>query len=207
MVRAILDGSKTQTRRVVKPCKDRYTGCNLAPCEIAGEINSGHYENSKYNPGDQLWVRETWAHDAPTLEQCRASHEDIMGGDFHAYYRATEKYPEGLRWRPSIHMPRWASRITLEITGVRVEKLQQISEADAISEGIERIKSGLAAGGWYRYNLPGDSPVLVECGKAGKCPTAFPRLAYEALWESINGAGSWNENPWVWVVEFKRVQQ
>lgn len=125
------------------------------------------------------------------------------GGAYGPYYRATEVAPDTLRWRPSIHMPRWASRITLEIAGVRVERLQDISEADAIAEGIER---GVGFPGWYRYPLPGDSEGLAESGRLGKVPTAFPKLAYRALWESINGPGSWDANPWVWVVEFKTVK-
>ena len=83
--------------------------------------------------------------------------------------------------KPSIHMPRWASRITLEITGVRVERLQDISEADAIAEGIEALPM--------------------------KTRQATPRLDYQALWESINGPESWDENPWVWRLEFKRIKE
>lgn len=100
-------------------------------------------------------------------------------------------------------MPRWASRITLEVTGVRVERLQDISEADAIAEGVERGKD---FPGWYRGPLPGDSPGLEPSGRNFKIPTAFHQLAYRALWESINGPGSWEANPWVWVVEFKRLK-
>lgn len=88
--------------------------------------------------------------------------------------------------RPSLHMPRWASRITLEVTGVRVERLQEISEADARAEGLST-----APGGWWSG----------ADGQAG----ATPRAAFALLWNSINGADSWNENPWVWVVEFRRV--
>jgi len=106
------------------------------------------------------------------------------------------------KWRPSAHMPRWASRITLEVTGVRVERLQDISEADAIAEGIER---GAGFPGWYRGPLAGDSASLQQAGRDFKIPTAFPHLAYRALWESIHGPDSWDANPFVWVVEFRRV--
>lgn len=86
-------------------------------------------------------------------------------------------------------MPRWANRITLEVTGVRVERLQDISEADAIAEGLERDRQL-----WKHYSQPGFGWV-------------DPRQSYQTLWESINGAGSWGANPWVWVVEFKRIAQ
>lgn len=185
MVRAILDGSKTQTRRVVKPCKDRYIGCYLAPNEIAGEINGERYENSKYISGDQLWVRETWG---VLHEQfINDSHEptfwraDYSDADLAEQKAGTLWLP---RWRPSIHMFRNRSRITLEITGVRVEKLQEISEADAIAEGAKP------------YSLPvhPDRESLRHVD------------GFAALWESINGPGSWDVNPWVWVVSFERVE-
>lgn len=96
-------------------------------------------------------------------------------------YRASEDRPEWKRiWKPSIHMPRWASRITLEVTGVRVERLQDISEADAIAEGAPWAACGAPQEGSH---------------KAG----------FAQLWESINGSNSWSTNPWVWVIEFKRV--
>jgi len=101
------------------------------------------------------------------------------------------------RWTPSIHMPRWASRITLEITSVRVERLQDISEADAIAEGIERLDyQGQTS--WRDYSLNDEwaaiSPMLDS-----------PIASYKTLWESLNGKGSWDLNPWVWVIEFKKV--
>ena len=92
---------------------------------------------------------------------------------------------KGRQWRPSIHMPRWASRITLEITGVRIERLQGISENDAKAEGVEHYKPEHTAG-------------LPAC--------SAHRYAFEDLWRDINGPGSWEDNPWVWVVEFKRIQ-
>ena len=89
-------------------------------------------------------------------------------------------------WKPSIHMPRWASRITLEITGVRVERLQDISPEDCWAEGIQEMRDAGDENGELRGSVKQD---------------------YQALWESINGPGSWNANPWVWVVEFKRLEQ
>ena len=99
-------------------------------------------------------------------------------------------------WRPSIHMPRWASRITLEITDIRVERLQEISEDDAKAEGVEPWVIG---DGWREYGLPPD----VEA--AGTHPLRSARDSFASLWESINGPGSWKANPWVWVIEFRRV--
>jgi hypothetical protein len=180
MVRALLDGSKTQTRRIAK--------------EFAGRTDLDailrrfpHQNGCPYGkPGDRLWVREAWSHDARTLEECRAAYEDALaggtfaGGTYGPYYRATETAPETLRWRPSIHMPRWASRILLEIVSVRVERLQDISEADAIAEGCKNS-----------LHLPGGR---------------FANENFAHLWWSINGDGAWEVNPWVWVVEFRRVQ-
>lgn len=203
MVRALLDGSKTQTRRIVKkqpferPGKhDHRMGYISGRAEKGDEID-GFYAHTTCaggewqakcpygQPGDQLWVRETWSHDAESLEACRATVEDAMPSHAYGpYYRATESAPETLSWKPSIHMPRWVSRIQLEITGVRVERLQDISIADAMAEGVEQANKNMA----------------------GVPPCMEWRYAYEDLWRSINGVGSWDKNPWVWVVEFKRVK-
>ena len=152
MVRAILDRTKTQTRRVVK-LKPDYMETFL---RLPNKVACCPYGQ----PGGRLWVRETFEDCESALHSC-------------VLYRADGGTP-GTKWTPSIHMPRWASRITLEITGVRVERLQDISEEDAISEGTP-----FPCGGWVG--------------------------GYQKLWESIHGPGSWDLNPWVWVVEFKRV--
>ncbi len=191
MVRAILEGWKTQTRRVIKP---QPTLCERSGFRWKGYaygIGSDHLETQcnfarpacpQGKPGDRLWVRETWC----------AVDDTELDGERWVDYRATPKYsaehpagwenapdsPEALKWRPSIHMPRWASRITLEITDVRVERLQDISEDDSMAEGIL---------------FEGDQP--------------SPRDNFSALWELINGPDSWDANPWVWVIEFKRVNQ
>jgi hypothetical protein len=130
-------------------------------------------------PGDRLWVRETWGDGEEN--NCEPG----------VYYRATDpawdEEETGFRWKPSIHMPRWASRITLEVTGVRVERLNDISEADAETEGCRaEVISGTAG-----YD---DQGVISAVEK------------FRELWESINGPGSWAENPWVWVVEFERIE-
>ena len=112
--------------------------------------------------------------------------------EYGPYYRATESAPDTLRWIPAIHMFRWASRITLEITSVRVERLQDISEADAIAEGIEERVFGSDPCRWRVYGVPDTF-------------TSCPVTSYQSLWEFINGAGSWETNPWAWVVEFRRL--
>jgi hypothetical protein len=166
-------------------------GCAMAASELCREEQNVIDRTCPYGqPGDRLWVRETWA----DLEQLSAGNYQRQ-----AIYRADgiEQYGDedepvnvtapDMRWVPSIHMPRWASRILLEVVSVRVERLQDISDQDAIAEGIGLNTS--AAG----------VPMTVPAGET------LPRVAYRALWESINGTGSWDRNPWVWVVEFRRV--
>jgi len=175
MVRAILEGRKTQTRRVVKP----QPGCDPRDDE---HLDMGRCPYGQ--PGDRLWVREAWHTDERDLEYARAKHEDAMS-DSPIYYRADpENDNAGCTWRPSIHMPRWASRITLEITRVRVERLQEISEKDAIAEGADPYLHPVHPGREGLRHVDG----------------------FRSLWESINGPGSWDANPWVWVIEFKRVE-
>lgn len=202
MVRAVLDGRKTQTRRVVKPQPPKDA---VAPLCEAGwwmwqrfNAERRHYDGRTTEklwdcrcpygmPGDRLWVRETWAHDGPDLETVRARHEDAFGGGmtYGPYYLATEVAPDTLRWRPSIHMPRWASRITLEVTGIRVERLQDISEEDAEAEGVHDMLGKVTP---WKDRL---APMIVH--------------AFASTWESINGPGSWDANPFVWVLTFRRV--
>lgn len=183
MVRALLDGSKTQTRRVVKPQPDwvnpdASVGNALTVAKIGKRVGMANRICSYGQPGSRLWVRETWA--APHAYDHLPPR--MIPQDARIHYAATEDRG-GLLWRPSIHMPRWASRITLEVTGVRVERLQEISEADAMAEGVAETAK----------HLQGLSACLEHC------------YAYQDLWESINGPGSWDENPWVWVVEFKNI--
>lgn len=202
MVRAILDGKKSQTRRVAKKMVRHPDLGNLyTPGALAMEGEPQHVIERACpygRPGDRLWVRETWQ--GPLFD---GEHGDVdrrtIEKPEHCVYKADGvPAPEFIDaddnlqccWRPSIHMPRWASRITLEITSVRVERLQDISEADAIAEGIESRADGWA---WYT-------------GQDHKTSyTTQPITSYRSLWDSINGAESWAANPWVWVVEFKRV--
>jgi hypothetical protein len=207
MVRALLDGSKTQTRRVMKvqPPGD---GFQIATCmsttgdrseegkhrwakvEGVSIVEGGKdYFTCPYGyAGDRLWVRETFAASAhgPTAAVIYRADNHIRPGlgDF-----------DGEPWRPSIFMPRAASRINLEITGVRVERLQAISESDAFAEGVYE-------GTPCRCDEPLD--FVRSCGNCGGRLIDAIAL-YRNLWDSIIGAGSWNANPWVWVVEFRRV--
>ena len=196
MIRAILANTKTQTRRIFKP--DRMTwdanGRYTTHAMRGGELSitgSGPFKPSSwlhYCPygqpgGDRLYVRETWA--APHAYDHLPPR--LIPQDARIHYAATEDRG-GLLWRPSIHMPRWASRITLEVTGVRVETLQDISEADALAEGIVRQPDG-------GYGL----------GDTTHYHFTNPRYSYFSLWEAINGEGSVDANPFVWCVSFSRV--
>lgn len=210
MIRALLDGSKTQTRRAVhegerhdhifgtaeedtsgrefffcggpeeaiqppaNPMARALVGARARP--ITGAISCPYGQ-----PGDRLWVREAWA-----WYGCERDPHEVV-------YRADTAVLPPLyeRWRPSIHMFRWASRITLEITGVSVERLQDITADDAVSEGIESDRK------------PEDRVCLWRNYSTGGT-TVMQTYSYQTLWESINGAGSWEANPWVWRIEFRR---
>lgn len=213
MVRALLAGTKTQTRRVVKPqpAHPQFGKRHMLASDDEGIelfLHSATLHTairSPYGkPGDRLWVRESWMPDPP-IDDTWASTEwagcrdgKIAGVPERFQHPAFCNYAASwlhgdVRWTPSIHMPRWASRILLDVAGLRVERLQDISEADAIAEGIET--NAAWPGGFYRnYALP-------EEGDVRALP---PRDSYRSLWETINGAGSWDANPWVWVVEFRR---
>lgn len=209
MVRAILDGRKTQTRRHLASLSDPY--------------------NCPYGmPGDRLWIKETWRVAAWRCDEkkvaCdyKASPEEIRTPWIflqHETYCDVKKrqldalHCRGIKpddngvfrwdygkaplpWRPSIHMPYWASRITLEITGVRVERLQDISDNDALEEGISE-------------SIYYDAAEHALIGGATLEGHSVERCAFAGLWDSINGKRpgcSWQDNPWVWVIEFKKVQ-
>ena len=207
MVRAILAGRKTQTRRPVKidmanafdPPRGKEDVSAGYP--LFEDVEGTWHKSVDCCPfgqvGDRLWVRETWAHDAPSLEECRSRFEDLFPSSlpYGPYFRADSIHENtGLRWRPSIHMPRWASRITLEITGIRVERVQDISEYDAIADG--GLESMIEDHIWY---IPGTDPKT----------TRDPIYAFEHIWNSCYSARAlgWDVNPWVWVVEFKKVNQ
>jgi hypothetical protein len=177
MVRAILKGNKTQTRRIVKPQPVLKTGERIGNIAVKPSLEWKNGWNiflefvrnqfAPYRVGDRLWVKETF---------CAGG---ALGADGRIQYRADYpdgRNPSGLNWKPSIFMPRQASRITLEVLSVRVERVQEISEEDAQAEGTQFPAAG---------------------------PNSCYRMGYQSLWEKINGAKSWHENPWVWVVEFK----
>ncbi|EMM7212589.1 hypothetical protein WJH64_000694 [Klebsiella pneumoniae] len=234
MVRAILDGRKTQTRRIMKVqpesnqlglllITDSTKHSDIGKYHWAESNATGNHVRSKLfsSPfgavGERIWVRETWA----TLgneEGCYVDWEDNLckgdersaariyrasceqrPGDYglwsipdDAYWKPhTKEHKFEGAWRPLIHMPRWASRILLEITDVRVERLNAISEEDARAEGI-------IDGGCLNCGEP------EPCGCANPEPDATDAFAY--LWQSIYGQDNWNANPWVWVIEFKRVE-
>jgi hypothetical protein len=227
MVRALLEGRKTQTRRALKPglvehirfmgCEEDSRGgpdrendavirylddedCHSGPgwyvsCSEYPEEGSVFMRCPYGVPGDRLWVRETWA---PSLDEHGAADPNTR----YVKYRADSGEPSPSEeldwhtwprsWRPSIFMPRWASRITLEITEVRVQRLRDISEDDARAEGFSSEK------------MPG---VLIRDGKRLPAEMAFfePRSWFCALWAAINGHESVKANPWVWALTFKRI--
>ena len=205
MVRAILEGRKTQTRRIIKPTLSGIPSGGYGIGDALMPANGSKPIYPRYgHPGELLWVRETWQGpliDEELDDEFRQSPDYFKKPAFCAY-RATDTLDainadgEELGWRPSIHMPRWASRIQLEVTGVRVERLQEISEADALAEGIEPIPYTGENGGPNRFSINMGGYWLNSPTAAG---------AYRMLWETINGDGSRAANPWVWVVEFKRV--
>lgn len=219
MVRAILAGHKTQTRRVVKLDREKRAHPELS-ISMRGDGDArielwpdtgrafGNFARTSrlacpYGvPGDRLWVREAhwlygrWRKNGKTSTGRQRwrfvatyGHNVQANSGEYVRFQAPDRKPAaeelGFHRRPSIHMPRWASRITLEITGVRVERLQDISESDARAEGGS-----------------GSVGVAIEMGLE-----PFTAIdSFRAIWESINGPESWDANPWVWVVEFTRLK-
>lgn len=199
MVRAILDGRKTQTRRIMAPQPaDDIERCIFPNPEAIGWKSSLRHKHGSTtahfchygNPGDRIWVRETFQgplFDYDLMDSYCKDPTPFEKPEFCVYKADGVPAPEFYDaddelhccWRPSIHMPRWASRILLEITGVRVERLKSISDGDAIREGCSTADM-----------------------KSGDCVADV----FARLWASIYGSDSWNANPWVWVIEFKRVE-
>lgn len=234
MVRAILDGRKAQTRRPIKGfdkaheinmIDGKWVASGDAPTNYGGEVQMNDwYEIIKCpygQPGDRLVVRESWKAD-----QIWDGHKpsDIPKGEPILY--TADEHATGIvpfawgKGRPSIFLPRWASRILLEIVSVRVERLQDITATDAWAEGIGEVGKPLAALlniliaypklniGALALSMPrdfayGDDPQIPTDRE--RITWVTPRAVYAALWEAINGPGSWEANPWVWAVEFKEI--
>lgn len=204
MVRAILEGQKTQTRRIVKPQPDLVYGsipARFTPDDQRlgriGEVIRCPYGD----PGDRLWVKETTlkvedhGYEGPVYAESDDGRACLSGGLAPSDDDCTEVEPWEIKLRPSIFMPRSMARILLEVVDVRVQQIQAISPNDAIAEGIERTATG---DGWRRYADP-------KSELAGLPPCQYPRHSYRSLWELINGPMAWDNNPWVWVVEFKHL--
>jgi hypothetical protein len=232
MVRALLEGRKTQTRRLVTPgtCtvlgsrvtakSPAWTGLKLDDAEARTKSPASggprphlaapwvHPEDEargmkadaiyRVDPiievGDRLWVREAWTHDADSIEALRAAVEDVYcDGSYGPYYRATEPAPETMRWRSPIFMPRWASRLTLVVTEVRLERLGDISEADAAAEGFASGPMGdpmpeTDIGGGWTVSSPGG--------------WALAAGHFQILWTELHPEWDGYSSPWVVAVTF-----
>ncbi|HBY9726396.1 TPA: hypothetical protein MJA75_17650 [Klebsiella pneumoniae subsp. ozaenae] len=224
MVRALLDGRKTQTRRIMvpQPADDIERGIFPNPEVIGWKSSRRHKHGSTTahfchygKPGDRIWVRETWgvvshafSDDGLMIDwvpdrPATAIHEMPFGNGYYSGYAIyaadgdftwgdDDGYEDGRScWKPSIHMPRAASRILLEITDVRVERLNAISEEDATAEGVAQFR-----GGFWKHYQPGWTQHQLSA-----------RGSFVTLWKSIYGEESWNSNPWVWVIKFKRIEE
>ncbi|CUI56075.1 Uncharacterised protein [Achromobacter xylosoxidans] len=209
MIRAILAGNKTQTRRIVKP----------QPPSSTVSVNLYHHPDPRPHfwaadggalldwaqpcpygaPGERLWVRETWQHANHPFGPYQEGAPVFYRADYHddPHGPDGELSPQGKyrEWRPSIHMPRTACRLELEITDVRVERLQAISYEDALAEGAFDPRMF-----WGAEFDDVDGESADELARR----LQWPQRAFRELWCKINGAESWDANPWVWVVEFRR---
>lgn len=229
MIRAILAGTKTQTRRVLKTPR----GCPKDYVYTPGGLVDpamGWWQNPKYDrvgwsselpysPGDRLWVRE--AHyltdDGDNEHAVYAADQDAVRNHFAQLDSLPSDFPAAVlarhkKLRPSIHMPRWASRITLEVTGVRVERLNQISEADAQAEGVETdvwdqalaVRNYAKKDGWFCMwggpDFYADPDTYVDADQ-------ICRASYRTLWNAINGGRAWDLNPWVVVIYFNHLKE
>jgi hypothetical protein len=211
MVRALMEGRKTQTRRIAKPegagrwwQEQLPSGRNGWFCDVRHAYGSQSMLKNLYTPGDRLWVKETWRispdacegwhpESVPTkgwIDYRAGGAEEVSAPSFShvldAFGRKVDVDWDCLpdTWRPSLFMPRWASRLTLLVTDVRVERLQEISEEDAKAEGLEWVSPTYGIGG------------LAESWNSD------PRESYRTLWNSLHGPDAWDANPWVVAVTF-----
>ena len=202
MVRALLDGRKTQTRRPIKWKETRFTEIGERedgskwPWSEDAEHACDFWHPCPFGAvGDRIWVREAFrvhsrATDVATLV--------YKASERNSWTEQTRRVPVAVcnkpatpeKWTPSLHMPRWASRILLEITDVRVERLNAINEHDAQAEGVAKLR-----GGFWKHYQPGWTQHQLSA-----------RGSFVTLWKSIYGDESWNSNPWVWVIKFKRIE-
>lgn len=232
MVRAILEGRKTETRRVIKP-QPRFGYWMGMDCRRNKSPQNHYFFSSKEasykiqpheghdyilvkcpygKPGERLWVRETWVlnYVGKPIPKKRPV-EPITGEPGEIFYQADGEQEacfwdeSGLKWKPSIHMPRWASRIDLEIVKVGVERLQDITEDDSRAEGCKSspfdISDTLEV-----INDPKSTKETRELAKLFCGGTLTAKWDFWNLWTEINGEDSWQANPWVWVIEFRRVK-
>lgn len=221
MVRGILEDRKTMTRRALNE-RDLASFTAAADLGECGRFLDGQpitLGDRKYHsmlcrygePGDRLWVRESfWEAGCWEPDYGEPGSGDIAGSRWKKF--GARCFDEdlliplpGQKWRriPSIHMPRVASRILLEITSTRIERLHEITEEDAVAEGVELAHPGTPST-WYKDYMADKIPDALESPYHGLLCTAFDSFA--SLWSSINGDESWESNPWVWVVEFRRVE-
>jgi hypothetical protein len=214
MVQALLAGRKTQTRRVLNPQPpdgSRYSGVHYASYEPSSHFfntgDGGFKVRQRYEEGDALWVRENWGMYAGqgiiVCESDRPNAARKEGGFAKVTFRAgTENQAWGMygppKWRPSIHMPRTASRLTLIVADVRVQRLQEITASDAQSEGVEWESADPPF-----YYVPGIMPhslTAVGVEEPGALPHAV--RSFGKLWDYVNGTGAWDRNPWVVALTF-----
>lgn len=212
MVRAILDGRKTQTRRIIKgdPVEVvHFIGADDKPkydyygfCASHRNVINKHIQCPYGQPGDRLWVRETFFASTSKIAADPEPERPVS-------YKATHEGVPPSRWLPSIHMPRWASRIVLYVINIQVERLHDISEEDALAEGIMRC----TVGGVREYfenqedmkAWPDDTPLFYDPDDDSDDALSFSaKEAYLRLWNRINGECAADENPWVWVIEFPK---
>lgn len=195
MVKALVDVRKTVTRRPMKLATiDKGFGCKLNPNEVAGEVNSGNYENSIFKPGDLIWVRETFRQ-FNSSEECGCS-DSPCGCPNNGAYIYKENGDSGeSKWKPSIHMPRIASRLTLRVTGVRCERINNITDESAIKEGLFKQEHNFSS-----MDYPLDN-IGYKTSKISTVIYSCPVIAFKDIWDSIYS--NWDKNPWVWVIEFE----
>lgn len=163
-----------------------------------------HRVYSRIEPGDRLWVKETW---------CPRSNGVLLIETLQRpFYRAGDGVgdmakPTGWRWRPSIFMPRWASRLTLEVTSIRVQRLHELTKADAIAEGIHCVQGPVGAyGDGPRWSWQRPHPIAVDPGHGYRLCLGSPQMAFANLWNHLaRNPDAWDVNPWVWALTFKRV--